>query len=159
MKLSKNRRVAKTAYPNRKKVFSLSVPTEINDKLASLLADFISLFCKYNPIPLCSSSSAASQVLHFFHSFSHSFRSLNLPRYTYFLVPTTLVQILHMHIDSVERLPLTTTGSQLLIRCKTFLSVTFIIPKERECHELYLQLLKLSQPGECINASSFPWPS
>lgn len=150
MKSSKNRRVANTTYPNRKKVLSLSVPTEINDQLASLLADFISWFRKYNPIPLCSSS-AASQVLHIFHSTSHSFRSSYLPRYTYFLVLTTLVQILHMHIDSVERLPLTTTGSQLLIRCKTFLSVTFIIPKERECHELYLQLLKLSQPGECIN--------
>lgn len=55
-----------------------------------------------------------------------------------------------MHIDSVEKLPLTTTGSPLLIRCKTFLSVTYVIPRERECHDLYLQLLKLSQPGKWI---------
>lgn len=52
-----------------------------------------------------------------------------------------------MRIASIEKLPLTTTGSPLLIRCKTFLSVTFIIPKERECHDVYQTLLKLCQPG------------
>lgn len=73
-------------------------------------------------------------------------RPLSLPMST----PLLLLQILLMHIDGVEKLPLTTTGSPLLIRCKTFLSVTYVIPRERECHELYLQLLKLSQPGELI---------
>jgi len=56
-------------------------------------------------------------------------------------------QILHMHIASVEKLPLTTTGSPLQIRCKTFLSVTFVIPRERDCHEVFGTLQKLSQPG------------
>jgi hypothetical protein len=56
-------------------------------------------------------------------------------------------QILHMHIASVEKLPLTTTGSPLQIRCKTFLSVTFVIPRERDCHEVYGTLQQLAQPG------------
>lgn len=51
-----------------------------------------------------------------------------------------------MHIASLEKLPLTTTGSPLLIRTKTFLSVTFVIPKERDCHDVYVSLQQLSQP-------------
>lgn len=54
--------------------------------------------------------------------------------------------ILHMHIASTEKLPLTTAGSPLQIRCKTFLCVTFVIPRERDCHEIYTTLLQLSQP-------------
>lgn len=53
-----------------------------------------------------------------------------------------------MHIATVEKLPLSTTGSPLMIRCKTFLNVTFVISKERECHDVYMTLLKLCQPGE-----------
>ncbi|CAH1963252.1 unnamed protein product [Acanthoscelides obtectus] len=54
--------------------------------------------------------------------------------------------ILHMHVAHVEKLPLTTTGSPLLIRTKTFLSVTFIVPKERDCHDVFVSLQQLSQP-------------
>ncbi|XP_067631302.1 myotubularin-related protein 6 isoform X2 [Eurosta solidaginis] len=54
--------------------------------------------------------------------------------------------ILHMHIGNIEKLPLSTTGSPLLIRCKTFLSVTFVIPKDSECHDVYTSLMKLYQP-------------
>lgn len=54
--------------------------------------------------------------------------------------------ILHMHIANLEKLPLSTTGSPLLIRTKTFLSVTFVIPKERDCHDVYVTLQQLSQP-------------
>ncbi|XP_045583051.1 phosphatidylinositol-3,5-bisphosphate 3-phosphatase MTMR6 isoform X1 [Procambarus clarkii] len=54
--------------------------------------------------------------------------------------------ILHMHISGVEKLPLSTQGSPLQVRCKTFLSVTFVIPKERDCHDIYTSLLQLSQP-------------
>ncbi|XP_030375361.1 myotubularin-related protein 6 isoform X2 [Scaptodrosophila lebanonensis] len=54
--------------------------------------------------------------------------------------------ILHMHIANIEKLPLSTTGSPLLIRCKTFLSVTFVIPKDSECHDVYTSLIKLFQP-------------
>lgn len=52
-----------------------------------------------------------------------------------------------MHIANVEKLPLTTTGSPLLIRTKIFQSVTFVIPKERDCHDVYLTLQQLSQPN------------
>lgn len=51
-----------------------------------------------------------------------------------------------MHIASIDKQPLSTTGSPLLIRCKTFLSVTFVIPKDGECHDVYTSLLKLFQP-------------
>ena len=53
-----------------------------------------------------------------------------------------------MHIATIDKLPLSTTGSPLLIRCKTFLSVTFVIPKERDSHDVYTTLLKLCQPGK-----------
>lgn len=56
-------------------------------------------------------------------------------------------QILHTHIAAVIKLPISTTGSPLLIRCKNFLSVTFVIPRERESHDIYTSLLKLSQPS------------
>lgn len=56
-----------------------------------------------------------------------------------------------MHIGSIEKLQLTTTGSPLLIRCKTFLFVTFVIPREKECHDIYMTLQKLYQPGEIMN--------
>jgi myotubularin-related protein 6/7/8 len=52
-----------------------------------------------------------------------------------------------MHILSAEKLPLTTTGSPLQIRCKTFLSVTFVVPRERECQEIFATLQQLSRPG------------
>ncbi|XP_039294729.1 myotubularin-related protein 6 isoform X1 [Nilaparvata lugens] len=54
--------------------------------------------------------------------------------------------VLYMHIASVEKLALTTTGCPLQLRCKTFLSVTFVVPKERDCHEIFTTLQKLSQP-------------
>lgn len=59
-----------------------------------------------------------------------------------------------MHIASIEKLPLSTTGSPLLIRCKTFLSVTFVIPKDSECHDVYTSLLKLFQPGRLHHSIS-----
>ncbi|KAF5279817.1 hypothetical protein FQA39_LY18220 [Lamprigera yunnana] len=67
--------------------------------------------------------------------------------------------ILHMHIASLEKLPLTTTGSPLLIRCKTFLSVTFVIPKERDCHDIYITLQQLSQPSNVEDLYCFQYTS
>ncbi|KAL7046375.1 hypothetical protein ACKWTF_002556 [Chironomus riparius] len=67
--------------------------------------------------------------------------------------------ILHMHISNVEKQPLTTTGSPLLIRCKTFLSVTFVIAKERECHDVYTTLSKLYQPVSYQNLYCFQYTS
>ncbi|XP_041076885.1 myotubularin-related protein 8-like [Polyodon spathula] len=56
--------------------------------------------------------------------------------------------ILHHHIATVEKLPLTTTGCPLLIHCKNFRVVHFIIPRERDCQDVYVSLLKLSQPAK-----------
>jgi len=67
--------------------------------------------------------------------------------------------ILHMHVSNVEKLPLTTSGSPLVIRCKTFLCVTFIIPRERDCHDIYTSLVKLSQPGELGDLYAFHYNS
>ncbi|XKL64032.1 hypothetical protein PGB90_004118 [Kerria lacca] len=50
------------------------------------------------------------------------------------------------HISSIEKLSLTTSGSPLLIRSKTFLCVTYVIPKDRDCHEIYTLLLQRSSP-------------
>lgn len=64
-----------------------------------------------------------------------------------------------MHIASLEKLPLTTTGSPLLIRCKTFLSVTFVIPRERDCHDIYITLQQLSQPSNIEDLYCFQYTS
>ncbi|XP_043267839.1 myotubularin-related protein 6 isoform X2 [Venturia canescens] len=75
---------------------------------------------------------------------------------TLFLTPTHLIfkdqngkkeiWVWNTHIAVVEKQPLTTTGSPLYIKCKHFLTVTFIISKERDCHNIYVTLMKLSFP-------------
>lgn len=64
-----------------------------------------------------------------------------------------------MHIASLDKMPLSTTGSPLLIRCKTFLSVTFVIPKERDCHDIYVTLQQLSQPSNVEDLYCFNYTS
>ncbi|XP_026534365.1 myotubularin-related protein 8, partial [Notechis scutatus] len=54
--------------------------------------------------------------------------------------------VLHHHIATVEKLPLTASGCQLQIRCKNFRVARFLMVQERDCHEVYTSLLKLSQP-------------
>lgn len=54
--------------------------------------------------------------------------------------------LLYSHISSVEKSSLTTCGSPLVIRCKTFLCVTFIIQKDRDSHDVYTSLLQLVLP-------------
>ncbi|XP_074910382.1 phosphatidylinositol-3,5-bisphosphate 3-phosphatase MTMR8 isoform X2 [Buteo buteo] len=56
--------------------------------------------------------------------------------------------ILHHHIATVEKMPLTTAGYPLLIHCKNFHVAHFVIGQERDCHEVYTSLLKLSQPAK-----------
>uniref|UniRef100_A0A8D8TLR8 Myotubularin-related protein 8 n=1 Tax=Cacopsylla melanoneura TaxID=428564 RepID=A0A8D8TLR8_9HEMI len=62
-----------------------------------------------------------------------------------------------MHIASIEKGPLSTTGSPLIIRCKTFLSVTFVIPRERECYDIYVTLQKLSRPVQIEDLYCFSY--
>ncbi|XP_015666239.1 myotubularin-related protein 8 [Protobothrops mucrosquamatus] len=54
--------------------------------------------------------------------------------------------ILHHHVATVEKLPLNASGCQLQIRCKNFRVARFLMVQERDCHEVYTSLLKLSQP-------------
>ncbi|XP_077983643.1 phosphatidylinositol-3,5-bisphosphate 3-phosphatase MTMR6-like [Glandiceps talaboti] len=63
--------------------------------------------------------------------------------------------IMHMHIAAVEKMPLTTTGSPLQIRCKNFQAATFVIPRERDCHDIYTSLCKLSKPVEMEDLYAF----
>uniref|UniRef100_A0A8C1JZC0 Myotubularin related protein 6 n=1 Tax=Cyprinus carpio TaxID=7962 RepID=A0A8C1JZC0_CYPCA len=57
------------------------------------------------------------------------------------------IWILHHHIASVEKLSLTTSGCPLLIQCRNFRLVHFVIPRERDCHDIYSSLLRLLRPG------------
>lgn len=68
-----------------------------------------------------------------------------------------ILKIPHMHMAHLEKLPLTTTGSPLQIRTKTFLSVTFVIPKERDCHDVYISLQQLSQPNNILDLYCFSY--
>ncbi|XP_018421880.1 PREDICTED: myotubularin-related protein 6 [Nanorana parkeri] len=56
------------------------------------------------------------------------------------------IWILHHHIAAVEKLALTTTGCPLVIQCKNFRVFHFIVPRERDCHDIYNSLLQLSKP-------------
>ncbi|XP_076180105.1 myotubularin related protein 6 [Ptiloglossa arizonensis] len=56
------------------------------------------------------------------------------------------IWVAYNHISNIEKQPLTTTGSPLCIKCKHFFIVTFVIPKERDCHDIYQALSKLSCP-------------
>ncbi|XP_014786257.1 myotubularin-related protein 8 isoform X2 [Octopus bimaculoides] len=63
--------------------------------------------------------------------------------------------ILHMYIGSVEKHPITTAGSPLYIKYKNFMAITFIIPRERDCQDVYTSLLKLSQPASLEDLYAF----
>ncbi|XP_063288158.1 myotubularin-related protein 8 [Pelobates fuscus] len=63
----------------------------------------------------------------------------------------------HHHIASVEKLSLSASGCPLLIHCKNFRISHFVIPRERDCHEVYNSLLKLSQPAKYEDLYSFSY--
>ncbi|KAG1958239.1 myotubularin-related protein 8 [Pimephales promelas] len=54
--------------------------------------------------------------------------------------------VLHHHIASVEKLPLTVSGCPLLIRCKTFQMLHLLFQREKDCQDVYQSVLRLSQP-------------
>ncbi|KAG5850360.1 myotubularin-related protein 6 isoform X2 [Anguilla rostrata] len=56
------------------------------------------------------------------------------------------IWILHHHITSVEKLPLTASGCPLVIQCRNFRVVHFVVPRERDCHDVYSSLLQLLRP-------------
>ena len=65
--------------------------------------------------------------------------------------------ILHHHLSSVEKLALSTRGSPLKLSCKTFQSLTFVIPKERDCQDVYESLLHFSQPASVQDLYAFSY--
>ncbi|XP_067903498.1 myotubularin-related protein 8 [Heterodontus francisci] len=65
--------------------------------------------------------------------------------------------ILHHHISTIEKLPLTSTGYPLLIHCKNFRIAHFVICRERDCHDVYSSLLRLSQPVEFEELYAFSY--
>lgn len=54
--------------------------------------------------------------------------------------------VLHHHISSVEKLPLSASGCPLLIHCKTFQLLHLVFQREKDCQDVYQSLLRLSQP-------------
>ncbi|KAL3880470.1 hypothetical protein ACJMK2_032706 [Sinanodonta woodiana] len=65
------------------------------------------------------------------------------------------IWILHMHMGTVEKLPITTGGCPLQIHCKNFMCITFVIPREKDCHEIYLSLQELSRPTSIESLHAF----
>ncbi|XP_034037794.1 myotubularin-related protein 7a [Thalassophryne amazonica] len=56
--------------------------------------------------------------------------------------------VLHSLVCSVEKLTATDLGYPLLIHCKNFQVLHFVIPREHQCHDVHVSLQRLSQP-EC----------
>ncbi|EDO34710.1 predicted protein [Nematostella vectensis] len=93
--------------------------------------------------------------------------SKKVSRGTLYLTPTHLIfvdpvgaketWILHSHILSLEKLPLNAAGSPLRIRCKTFQNATLIIPKEKECHDIYTALLFFSNREKLEDLYAFSY--
>uniref|UniRef100_D3ZTB0 Myotubularin related protein 7 n=1 Tax=Rattus norvegicus TaxID=10116 RepID=D3ZTB0_RAT len=54
--------------------------------------------------------------------------------------------ILHSQISTIEKQATTATGCPLLIRCKNFQIVQLVIPQERDCHDVYVSLIRLARP-------------
>ncbi|XP_027532280.1 myotubularin-related protein 7 isoform X2 [Neopelma chrysocephalum] len=54
--------------------------------------------------------------------------------------------VLHSQISSIEKQATTATGCPLLIRCKNFQVIQLVIPQERDCHDIYISLIRLARP-------------
>lgn len=67
------------------------------------------------------------------------------------------IWIVHTHINAVEKLSISTAGSPLVIKCKTFQIFTFMVTDERDCHDLYTSLLKLSKPIKVSDLYAFSY--
>ncbi|XP_074599792.1 myotubularin related protein 6 isoform X2 [Brevipalpus obovatus] len=82
-----------------------------------------------------------------------------------FLTPTHLIftdvegrkdiWILHSHLASIEKLSTCTGGTPIHIRCKNFRYITFVIPKEKDAHDIYTSLLQISAPNSVSDLFCF----
>jgi myotubularin-related protein 6/7/8 len=67
----------------------------------------------------------------------------------------TEIWIYYSWINSVDKQPINTAGSPIQIKCKTFLNISFIIQKERDCQSLYATLVEKSKPGRKLDGLLF----
>ncbi|XP_064381922.1 myotubularin-related protein 6-like [Halichondria panicea] len=69
-------------------------------------------------------------------------------RHLIFIEPTGAQEtwVLHHHISSMEKLPLTTRGYPLIINTKTFQHLRLIIPRESDCVDIMDTIKVFSQP-------------
>uniref|UniRef100_A0A914BYE1 Phosphatidylinositol-3-phosphatase n=1 Tax=Acrobeloides nanus TaxID=290746 RepID=A0A914BYE1_9BILA len=58
-------------------------------------------------------------------------------------------------IGSIERSSISAAGSRLIIKCKNFQTITLLIPKEKECLDLYETLLRVSKLYNINEAFAF----
>ncbi|XP_054736354.1 myotubularin-related protein 8 isoform X1 [Anastrepha obliqua] len=132
-----------------KRLWGVPVPPFVSDKVVSWIEE------EFNEPPIFYNGNAVIRKVENVRMIDR-YNAKNPTVGTLYLTATHLIfvepdsnketWILHMHVANIEKLPLSTTGSPLLIRCKTFLSVTFVIPKDSECHDVYTSLMKLYQP-------------
>jgi len=54
--------------------------------------------------------------------------------------------ILHMHLNTVDKLPLTTGGSPIRIACSDFRVCTFLVHRDKDAQDIYTSLVHLSRP-------------
>jgi len=54
--------------------------------------------------------------------------------------------ILHMHLNLVEKLPLTTSGTPIRIQCSNFRTATFLVHRDKDAQDIYTSLVHLSRP-------------
>ncbi|XP_039205331.1 myotubularin-related protein 7 isoform X2 [Crotalus tigris] len=54
--------------------------------------------------------------------------------------------ILYSQISSIEKLATSASGCPMLIRCKNFQNIQFIMSQERDCHDVYISLIRLARP-------------
>ena len=64
------------------------------------------------------------------------------------VAPLPSLQVLHHHVSSMERLPLTTRGYPLIIETKTFQQLHLIIPRESDCLDVMATIKMFAQPRE-----------
>nr|XP_009860912.2 myotubularin-related protein 8-like isoform X1 [Ciona intestinalis] len=65
--------------------------------------------------------------------------------------------LVHTHIQYIDKPSIVQGGSALKLRCKTFQVLIFLISQERDCHDLYSSLLKLSKPETLEDLYAFSY--
>lgn len=80
-------------------------------------------------------------------------------RHLIFTEPTGAKEtwVLHHHINSLERLPLTTRGYPLVIDTKTFQQLHLIIPRESDCLDIMATIKMLAQPESFSQLYAFQY--